>query len=329
MRSAARAQLLVLATVCVLSSFPHSTVAQFAPVQDPRFVSPGQGGGGGGANPHLDPIQQRAEAREKRKESIHPNDPQTSDSVTGSSRTAAGNEIDYHSAAALTVFIILCLVFWTCCCGWQFECLPQQCRVDPGVEGCMSELIAKQVLWLYALVFIAVWVTAGTLFFYFHNGAVAKELGMPEEWTFAQSFYYTCQSGWSVGFGALTEPDEWSMIYTTFHVCIGASFVAAALGIYQQRAVDRKNKRQLSNWATLAGGGFASDLEIDTSSCIGKFLTVEAIGASLNFLFFVVGGALFAHVMWEATLIEAVYFAITGLSTGGFLAPEVDDVSMW
>jgi hypothetical protein len=34
-------------------------------------------------------------------------------------------------------------------------------------------------------------------------------------------------------------------------------------------------------------------------------------------------------VMWEATLIEAVYFAITGLSTGGFLAPEVDDVSMW
>jgi hypothetical protein len=78
--------------------------------------------------------------------------------------------------------------------------------------------------------------------------------------------------------------------------------------------VDRKNKRQLSNWATLAGGGFASDvsvlhrnsntsvifpcfsqLEIDTSSCIGKFLTVEAIGASLNFLFFVVGGALFAH----------------------------------
>ena len=25
---------------------------------------------------------------------------------------------------------------------------------------------------------------------------------------------FTLQAGWSIGFGALTEPDEWSMIYT-------------------------------------------------------------------------------------------------------------------
>ena len=120
------------------------------------------------------------------------------------------------------------------------------------------------------------------------------------------------------------------MIYTTFHVLVGASLVAAALTIFTARARSRNDQTQKDNWVRLANGYYAMDFESKRKkSKTDHFFEKDEVLVSLYFLFWIAMGALFAHVKWDATLIEGVYFAITAVSTGGFLAPELDDTSMW
>merc|ERR1719352_569079 len=103
--------------------------------------------------------------------------PAVSDGLDGEARTARGNDIDYHSPAALVVFFFLCFLFWSCCCGWQFQCLPACLQSPPELQGCVTRAYKARRLWWYAILTIAVWVLVGTLFYHFHN-----------EWTVAQSF---------------------------------------------------------------------------------------------------------------------------------------------
>ena len=94
-------------------------------------------------------------------------------------------DIDYHSAGALTLFIVLLVLFWSCCCGWQLECGWQRyfnCN-KADLSSWIIEKMNDNTLKYYVLLIIAAWVSAGTLFFYLHDNG----------WPLSQAFYYTCQ----------------------------------------------------------------------------------------------------------------------------------------
>ena len=93
-----------------------------------------------------------------------------------------------------------------------------------------GRLVAKHMGW-FAAGSVTLWMTSCMLFYHRFN-----------HWSWTVSFYYATQAGLSVGFGAMSEevnnltctgvprPQHEQMIsklYTTAHVLLGASFVAA------------------------------------------------------------------------------------------------------
>jgi hypothetical protein len=172
---------------------------------------------------------------------------------------------------------------------------------------------------------LILWIAAGTIFYHVHN----------DDWTFEQGFYYALQAGFSVGFGALSEEDNSSRLYTIFHVLIGSGFIAGALGLFVQVVLDKSEKQQENLRAEFlqeANDGSDDGLAEDIVQCgrqIGiRFMNFDAICYTLFILWVSVGTA-FACTQWNVSVIEGVYFAITAMSTGGLFAPPTDAGSMW
>jgi len=59
-------------------------------------------------------------------------------------------------------------------------------------------------------------------------------------WHFAHAFYYSVQTGLSIGFGVLSETQKLSELYSIFHILAGSSVISGALGFFVSMAVTQQ-----------------------------------------------------------------------------------------
>jgi len=95
---------------------------------------------------------------------------------------------------------------------------------------------------------VLAWLFVGAIFYY-AVGNCSKtayfdadgNLGEKEycPWTFAQAFYFSVQTGLSIGFGLLAESKDESMAYSIFHILAGSSVVGGALALFASLALIR------------------------------------------------------------------------------------------
>jgi len=91
-----------------------------------------------------------------------------------------------------------------------------------------------------------------------------------ETWTFAQSFYFSVQTGLSIGFGLLAESKKVSEAYSCFHILMGSSVIAGALGLFAQLALQRQEHFQSFEEQRLAKASRAVH-----TNCYSDFSTEE------------------------------------------------------
>lgn len=74
-------------------------------------------------------------------------------------------------------------------------------------------------------------------------------------WTFGQSFYYSVQTGLSIGFGLLSESKDISRAYSVLHILMGSSVIAGCLSWFAAVTLDRhvkasdNSERELARFA--------------------------------------------------------------------------------
>jgi len=82
------------------------------------------------------------------------------------------------------------------------------------------------------------------------NGVVTTIQQCP--WTFAQSFYFSVQTGLSIGFGLLSESQNISKLYSCVHILAGSSVISGALALFAQLALARHTSFQSKEEKLLA-----------------------------------------------------------------------------
>ncbi|CAJ1383241.1 unnamed protein product [Effrenium voratum] len=111
-----------------------------------------------------------------------------------------------------------------------------------------------------AVISVIAWVLGGALFYYlvencktevYCTGLVVENCG----WTFGQSFYYSVQTGLSIGFGLLSESKDTSRLYSVFHILAGSSVIAGCLSWFASATLERhshsrdNSERELARFA--------------------------------------------------------------------------------
>jgi len=97
---------------------------------------------------------------------------------------------------------------------------------------------------------VVVWLATGTIVYYAvgnvstvahldANGSLGEKTYDP--WTLAQAFYFSVQTGLSIGFGLLSETQTGSKVYSIFHILAGSSLVGGALALFANLALLRGN----------------------------------------------------------------------------------------
>eukprot|EP00466_Bigelowiella_natans_P007678 jgi/Bigna1/131697/aug1.15_g6405 len=137
-------------------------------------------------------------------------------------------------------------------------------------------------------------------------------------WDFASSFYYTVQSGLSIGFGVLSEEDELSRLFTTCSALMGALISTTMLSILFESAAARivLMKRRDQERSDEEG-----DEEAALQSLGEKLLAHTTSKESLLLAFWLLMGVLYGSVIEGWTIITSLYFAVTSISTGGLMGP--------
>ena len=178
-------------------------------------------------------------------------------------------------------------------------------------------------------VVVLTWVLVGASVYWYLN-----------EWTFAASVYYTVNAGFSIGFGALSENSELSMIWSVVMIATGATAAAAALGYYVEswfQHLDKLDENATSASMTLIGvmrGDQIEDVDGDGKadcwdvldklwheSC-GKHLTFTR-KALLGMAVWVGVGVVFGMVDQGWGLVRSLYFSVAAMSTAGLQAPNI------
>lgn len=114
---------------------------------------------------------------------------------------------------------------------------------------------------LIALSGVLAWLLGGSIIYFLigncstiprfqSDGSVADYYQCP--WTFPQSFYFSVQTGLSIGFGLLAESHDASMAYSIIHILLGSSVIAGALGLFASLAVTRGSSFQSDEEKKLA-----------------------------------------------------------------------------
>lgn len=102
---------------------------------------------------------------------------------------------------------------------------------------------------LIALTGVAVWLLTGTIVYYSigncstiprigEDGTISEYNQCP--WTFAQSLYFSVQTGLSIGFGLLSESQDVSKLYSIMHILAGSSFIGGALALFAELVLVRQ-----------------------------------------------------------------------------------------
>lgn len=178
-------------------------------------------------------------------------------------------------------------------------------------------------------VVVLTWVLVGASVYWYLN-----------EWTFAASVYYTVNAGFSIGFGALSEDSELSMIWSVVMIATGATAAAAALGYYVEswfQHLDKLDENATSASMTLIGvmrGDQIEDVDGDGKadcwdvldklwheSC-GKHLTFTR-KALLGMAVWVGVGVVFGMVDQGWGFVRSLYFSVAAMSTAGLQAPNI------
>ena len=144
--------------------------------------------------------------------------------------------------------------------------------------------------------------------------AYALDLG------WSKGFYMAVNVGYSIGWGYPGEDSNGSRVFSTFYVLVGASAVAASLGFFAQTMIASSK-----DWYAAA----LHEEQMKTASWdVRAKLWIEMNDGALKviatwFLWIVILIVFsLATVKWNFT--EAMYFAVSSLSTGGLWAIPSD-----
>eukprot|EP00929_Paragymnodinium_shiwhaense_P083351 TRINITY_DN44371_c0_g1_i1.p1 TRINITY_DN44371_c0_g1~~TRINITY_DN44371_c0_g1_i1.p1 ORF type:complete len:454 (-),score=74.69 TRINITY_DN44371_c0_g1_i1:476-1837(-) len=112
-----------------------------------------------------------------------------------------------------------------------------------------------------AVIGVFLWLLLGTLVYYLvgncfsqntcENGSLVEKAESCG-WNLAQSFYYSVQAGLSIGFGLLAETNDYSRLYTVFHIICGSSFIGGALGFFAQWAITTNDSARFKNQSDIS-----------------------------------------------------------------------------
>eukprot|EP00912_Choanoflagellata_sp_UC4_P000663 UC4_evm1s414 len=150
-------------------------------------------------------------------------------------------------------------------------------------------------------------------------------------WRVSQAFYFSVQSGLSVGFGAnpiTCGKDQACMAFSVAHILIGSSLIAASIGVILASIMGKASD---DNIRILRRG---THLQTSKSSSLWFFLhrlwvRIKEYREISCFTLWTGIGILYgmAHEKW--TFIESWFFATSALSTAGMLAPDTGDTGMF
>lgn len=163
--------------------------------------------------------------------------------------------------------------------------------------------------------FIALWVIwllTGTIFY-----AEAMDLG------YGKGFYMAVNTGYSIGWGDISEDKLYYQWFSLFYVLAGASFVGMALGFFADSVVADCN-----NWYINAQIEHKFDKDYDEAKhyvtkfflwCEFHWTKVRAVVA---WSVFVAAASVGSCVTQDWPFVTGLYFAVSSMSTGGLQALE-------
>lgn len=161
-----------------------------------------------------------------------------------------------------------------------------------------------------------VWLFVGTVFY-------THELDI----SWSQGFYMAVNVGYSIGWGDIPETGELqSQWFSTLYVLMGASFVGTALGYFAQHIVDARD-----NWYEIevlkkAYEASVVEFKFNYFTRVKLFINYEFDKLKGIFLWccFVFVGTSCAWSLNDWTFINALYFSISSMSTGGLYSLPAD-----
>lgn len=184
------------------------------------------------------------------------------------------------------------------------------------IRQCLQKLYTflRHHWYVKALVVWVVWLLSGTLVY-----AYIEELGL------FKGFYMAVNVGYSIGWGWPLEQHQPVLWYSVFHLLVGASAVAAALGYFARNmiAVSR-------DWHVQA-------LKVEQIQVTKRWHEVLWCWIQVNitplriialWLWWITMMVAFSCSTVEWDFIEGLYFALSSLSTGG-LWPIPNDSPDW
>lgn len=157
------------------------------------------------------------------------------------------------------------------------------------------------------------WLGMGTLFYGVNNG-----------YKFGQAFYMSVNVGYSIGWGYPADPSHGSKVFSVFYVLMGSSAISAALGMFANKMVADND-----SWYEDAIQLAEFKKTLAEASNFKKVLAwIEYNFDKLRPLFFWFLWV-FVAVVWSMSVIkwpfvDALYFAISSMSTGGLWAIPAD-----
>ena len=177
------------------------------------------------------------------------------------------------------------------------------------IQGLMDKL-APQPLVPFNVKIILLWVTwlfGGALVYMLING-----------WSYPQAFYYACNVGYSIGYGALYEYNDLSLAWSLFMIFMGSSVIGGAIGYFASAAIE-------------ASGDFHEEEEEEEDGCctrlsehISKFYKANETQVKVFSLLgvWIILGTLYGTLHEGWSVLRSVYFAVSGMSTAGLQAPS-------
>lgn len=158
------------------------------------------------------------------------------------------------------------------------------------------------ILWL-------LWLVVGTIFYKYN-----LEIG------WGKGLYMAVNIGYSIGWGDIEEKSGGSKLFSIVYVIIGASFVGAALAFFASGIVADKDSWYVNELQRVEYEDYAEDYADNPLKIVWNFVKYykEKCRVVGLFLCFCVSGTIGSYMaVAEFDLIDAVYFSIASLSTGG------------
>ena len=161
------------------------------------------------------------------------------------------------------------------------------------------------------------WILTGTIFYTYD-----LDIG------WSQGFYMAVNIGYSIGWGDISEVGHFSsQWFSVFYVITGASFVAAALGYFANHIIADKDNWYENELQRIAYEKALSSNEDNFAMRCDIFLKyhMEKIrGILLWFLFIVVATGVAWSLNDDFNFVNALYFSVSSLSTGGHYSLPTD-----